>query len=163
MHYSRIHTARSLTVSPSMHCAGGVWSQRGVPGPGRGVPGPGQVVSRHALRQTPLPWTEFLTHAAENITLPQTSFAGGNNNDFYAGEISCIKLRSTKKQRKLWLSISLQSQAIVLVLIVLLNNKSSLLVSLTLLLRHQPEIRKSNQNLVMIFLYNMGKIGFKIR
>ena len=27
---------------------------------------------------TPL-WTEFLTHATENITLPQTSFAGGNN------------------------------------------------------------------------------------
>ena len=24
------------------------------------------------------PWTEFLTHASENITLPQTSFAGGN-------------------------------------------------------------------------------------
>ena len=28
-------------------------------------------------RHTP-PWTEFLTHASENITLPQTSFAGGN-------------------------------------------------------------------------------------
>ena len=25
------------------------------------------------------PWTEFLTHASENITLPQTSFAGGND------------------------------------------------------------------------------------
>ena len=24
------------------------------------------------------PWTEFLTHAYENITLPQTSFVGGN-------------------------------------------------------------------------------------
>ena len=23
------------------------------------------------------PWTEFLAHASENITLPQTSFAGG--------------------------------------------------------------------------------------
>ena len=23
------------------------------------------------------PWTEWLTHASENITLPQTSFAGG--------------------------------------------------------------------------------------
>ena len=29
--------------------------------------------SRH-----PLLWTEFLTHASENITLPQTSFAGDN-------------------------------------------------------------------------------------
>ena len=28
--------------------------------------------------QAPSPvWTEFLTHASENITLPQTSFAGG--------------------------------------------------------------------------------------
>ena len=26
----------------------------------------------------PSRWTEFLTHATENITLPQTSFAGGN-------------------------------------------------------------------------------------
>ena len=32
-------------------------------------------------RSTPPPlWTEFLTHAYENITLPQTSFAGGNKN-----------------------------------------------------------------------------------
>ena len=31
--------------------------------------------SNHA----PPPWTEFLTHASENITLPQTSFAGGKN------------------------------------------------------------------------------------
>ena len=37
------------------------------------VPGgvPGQAL--------PPLWTEFLTHASENITLPQTSFAGGNN------------------------------------------------------------------------------------
>ena len=27
----------------------------------------------------PHAWTEFLTHATENITLPQTSFAGGKN------------------------------------------------------------------------------------
>ena len=64
MHSSRMRTACTLTVSPSMLCSrGGVWS--------RGV------VSQHALRQTPPPWTEFLTHASENITLPQTSFAGG--------------------------------------------------------------------------------------
>ena len=29
-------------------------------------------------RYSPL-WTEFLTHATENITLPQTSFAGGKD------------------------------------------------------------------------------------
>ena len=27
---------------------------------------------------TPPLWTEFLTHASENITFPQTLFAGGN-------------------------------------------------------------------------------------
>ena len=31
----------------------------------------------NACWNTPL-WTEFLTHTTENITLPQTSFAGGN-------------------------------------------------------------------------------------
>ena len=36
MHSSRMRTARSLIVSPSMHCSGG-----GVPGPeGGGLPGP---------------------------------------------------------------------------------------------------------------------------
>ena len=30
---------------------------------------------------TPPLWTEFLTHASENITLPQTSFAGSKNCD----------------------------------------------------------------------------------
>ena len=29
----------------------------------------------------PLSWTEFLTHVYENIALPQTSFAGGKNNN----------------------------------------------------------------------------------
>ena len=33
---------------------------------------PGGCVSQHAMGQTPPPqWTEFLTHASENITLPQ--------------------------------------------------------------------------------------------
>ena len=32
---------------------------------------PGGCVSQHALRQTPALWTEFLTHASEDITLPQ--------------------------------------------------------------------------------------------
>ena len=73
LHSSRMRTARSLTVSPSMLCLGawsrGVWFW--------GESGPGGVVSQHALRQNPPPpWTEFLTHASENITLHQTSFAG---------------------------------------------------------------------------------------
>ena len=100
-HSSRIHTAGSLTVSPSMLCSMGVpaWSQglptwsggclpgpgggvpawsQGGPGPRRlhawsqGVPGLGGVVSHHALRQTPLPTpVNRITNDCENITLPQ--------------------------------------------------------------------------------------------
>ena len=32
--------------------------------------------------QRPPLWTEWLIHSCENITLPQTSFAGGNNKDW---------------------------------------------------------------------------------
>ena len=87
-----MRTAHLLPVSPSMHCSGGVPAQGvylrrrctcpggctcpGVctcPGgctcPGRGVPA--QVLS-------PL-WTKFLTHAFENISLPQTLFAAVKN------------------------------------------------------------------------------------
>ena len=42
-----------------------------------GVPGP---MGGTCPGTCPLPlWTEFLTQAYENITLPKTSFAGGNN------------------------------------------------------------------------------------
>ena len=78
MHYSRIRTARSLTVSLNMLYSGsqgGAWS-------GGGAAQSQEVVSQHALRQTPLLWTEFLTHASENITLPQTSFTGGNDRNW---------------------------------------------------------------------------------
>ena len=37
---------------------------------------PCHTCPRHA---PPLLWTEGMTHTCENITLPQTSFAGGNN------------------------------------------------------------------------------------
>ena len=40
-----------------------------------GVPAQGVYLPRYSLP----PWTEFLTHATDNITLPQTSFAGGWN------------------------------------------------------------------------------------
>ena len=90
LHSSRMRTARTLTVSPSMLCSAGggtwfwgcTWFWGGVylvPGvvfaPGGGVPGPG---GGGLVRYPPL-WTEFLTHASEIITLPETSFAGGNN------------------------------------------------------------------------------------
>ena len=68
MHSSRMRTVHLLPVSPSMHCAGGVSAPGGV---SRGcLLWSGGCVSQHAMGQTP-PWTEFLTHASENITLSQ--------------------------------------------------------------------------------------------
>ena len=78
MHSSRMRTARTLTVSPSMlqggwsaaggglllgGCLllGGVCSQ-GVSAAGR-VSAPGGLVSQHAVRQTPPLWTEWKTGA----------------------------------------------------------------------------------------------------
>ena len=52
----------------------GVSAQRGVVCRGylpKGSVCPGGCVSQHAMGQTPPLWTEFLTHACENITLPQ--------------------------------------------------------------------------------------------
>ena len=105
LHSSRMCTSRALTVSPSMLCAGGVSSlggsplgeggllwERGVSSGGGGLlwgrgvssrgvssggsPPGGVVVSQHALRQTPP--VNRMTNRCKNITLPQTSFAGGN-------------------------------------------------------------------------------------
>ena len=85
LHSSRMHTARLLTVSPSMHCSGGGCLLRGLSGPGGGLIRGESLfwgeVSQHALRLIPPPWTEFLTHTTENITLPQTSFAGGKDHN----------------------------------------------------------------------------------
>ena len=54
---------------------GCTWSQEGVPAWSGGVylPGPGGVPGQV------LPPVDRMTHTYENITLPQTSFAGGNN------------------------------------------------------------------------------------
>ena len=54
--------------------------------PGAGTP-PGAGIP-HPAGPDP-PWTEFLTHACENITLSQTSFAGGKN-------------RTSKRNRNFW-------------------------------------------------------------
>ena len=90
LHSSKMRTARALTVSPSMLCRRGVPGPRGVylvpggvylvwgglPGLGGctwsgGVPSPGG-----APGQVLPPCGQ--THACKLITLPQTSFAGGN-------------------------------------------------------------------------------------
>ena len=75
MHSSRMPTARLLSVSPSMHCGGDVclWSWRGICS-WRGrlslVQGEGGCIPAYNGADSPL-CTEFLTHASENITLPQ--------------------------------------------------------------------------------------------
>ena len=86
MHSSRMHTAYLLTVSRSTPCISGM----GVcptPLPGGRPPRcrlpmnadpPVMWPVMHAGKLTPL-WAEGMTHACENITLSQTSFAGGNN------------------------------------------------------------------------------------
>ena len=67
LHSSRMHTARSLTVSPSMLCSGGV------PGPGgdawsRGVSGQGGGIQACTEADPPV---NRITHTCKNITLPQ--------------------------------------------------------------------------------------------
>ena len=64
-----MRTDRLLPISRSMHCSRG-----------GGVPAQGECTCLGGVPawRVPPPWTEFLTHANENITLPQTSFAGGN-------------------------------------------------------------------------------------
>ena len=75
LHSSRMHTTRSLTISPSMLCSGGgAWSW-GLPGPGgdtclvRGVPGPGGGGIPACTEADP--HVNKITDACENITLPQ--------------------------------------------------------------------------------------------
>ena len=53
-----------------------VWAWK--PARHAGIP-PSDAAMHAGIPPPPPPWTEFLTHATENITLPQTSFAGGNN------------------------------------------------------------------------------------
>ena len=60
-----------------------VWAWR--PARHAGIPPPGylqDMLEYHLqcmLGYHPPPWTEFLTHASENITLPKTLFAGGKD------------------------------------------------------------------------------------
>ena len=75
-----MHTARSLTVSPSMHCSGGV------PAPGGG--GGGMIACTEA---DPLPPVNRMKDRCKNITLPQTSFAG----DKYGPHVGNNSFRNT--------------------------------------------------------------------
>ena len=106
LHSSRMHTAHLLTISPSMHCTGGVPALGGcllggvpVPGVGGGCLLPGGCLLRGvclllggvcswggacshgggipSCTEPDTPPLNRILHAPENITLPQTSFADG--------------------------------------------------------------------------------------
>ena len=80
LHSSRMHTTHSLTISPSISPISPT-AQMGCLGPG-GALSRGGAWSREggipACTEADPPWTEFSTHTSENITLSQSSFAGGN-------------------------------------------------------------------------------------
>ena len=70
MHSSRLRTARSLTIS---------WWGGGVRDRG-GMRDRGVCVVGACMARTPPPTpVDRMTDACKNITLPQTSFAGGKN------------------------------------------------------------------------------------
>ena len=136
LHSSRMRTARSLTVSPNMLWGegagawsqggllrgGGAWSQgsllRGVCSQGGLLPGgllpggllPGGVCSwgggMPACTEADPPPVNRMTKRCKNITLLQTSFAGGNDtrSDFSGGISATLELlallRCTYTQRK---------------------------------------------------------------
>ena len=90
MHSSRMHTARScsrpgagvsLHQEPPWQQAPPLPRSRHPPWtrhhPQTRHPTPGSDTPPRD--QTSPPWTKFLTHTSQNITLPQTSFAGGKN------------------------------------------------------------------------------------
>ena len=71
-----MRTARLLPVSPSMHCAGGVSTPGGCLLPGGSALGRGIPACTEAD-----PSGNRMTDRCKNITLPQTSFVGGKNQE----------------------------------------------------------------------------------
>ena len=80
MHSSRMRTARLLTVSQHALPGGGMYLPGGVPARGctclGGVPARGYLPAGYLPRYPPM---NRMTDRCKNITLPQTSFEGGNN------------------------------------------------------------------------------------
>ena len=123
MHSSRMRTARSLpyrrrwgggslsrgisvqwgSLSGGVSVWGGV-SVRGGLCPGEGLC-PMVCLSRGSLPGRPLDrypsplWTEWLTHACENITLAQTLFAGGNKYQQVCIPVWCVPPTSVADTR----------------------------------------------------------------
>ena len=87
MHYNRMHTTSLLTISHSIQ-----WG--GLPNPLDADPPPLPLDADPPLlhlMQTPLnadPPVNRMTHRCKNITLPQTSFAGGKYHSSTVATIS---------------------------------------------------------------------------
>ena len=95
-----MRTARSSSRWGGLHQASPDQTPPGADPPGADPPAPDPRDQTPPWEQTPLQeqtplWTELLIHACENITLPQTSFAGGNNNN-------CLTLLSTNTNMISW-------------------------------------------------------------
>ena len=76
--------------TPQLPCWVSAWRPPSIPTRHVGIP---PAMHNACWDTTPSPpWTAFLTHASENITLPQTLFAGGNKN-----LINKITLRTINK------------------------------------------------------------------
>ena len=80
MHSSRMRTGRSSSRLLGGVCLSACWDRSTPPGVGLETPVPDPLTSPLGVGletpgQTPQPpcwvWAEFLTHASENITLPQ--------------------------------------------------------------------------------------------
>ena len=83
-----MHSIRMRTVRSSSRREGGLSARGGVcPGVGGCLPRVGVsawgVVSQHALRQTPPPPTEFLTHATSLWTVINITFGNTTRNFFF--------------------------------------------------------------------------------
>ena len=105
MHSSRMRTARSSSLpgARGLHQAPPKtkqpWTRHTPPRPGvsPGTRHPSPRPDTPGTRPPPL-WTETLTHATQNITLPQTLFASGNK---YVQSFRSDRMRfRTKKSTK---------------------------------------------------------------
>ena len=93
-----MHTAHLLTVSHSIQ-----WGRvcpTPPPPPTEADPPPLGHVTCDACWEANHPWTEGMAHACENITLPQTLFAGGSNQIEYLPGLSLALIHSSTNMSK---------------------------------------------------------------